>query len=83
MSPLATYMYKRGPKSRRGVETIAKYVQKHVVGKTPYRHLTRKGKNQRELQALAEEVPLLGYSLTGWGSETYWKRTRLWLNLQY
>ena len=46
MSPLATYMYKPEPKSRRGVETITKYVQKQVVGKIPYRHLTRKGKKE-------------------------------------
>ena len=62
------------------------YVQKQVVGKLPYRHLTRKGKNQREPQALAEEVPLLGYPLSvtaGWGSKTYRKLAHLLLDLQY
>jgi hypothetical protein len=31
MSPLATYMHKPRPKSRTGIEIIAKYVQKNFV----------------------------------------------------
>jgi hypothetical protein len=33
MSPLATYVYKGGPKSWRGIQKITKYSQKYFFGK--------------------------------------------------